>query len=196
MPVKRAYFNFYESFYRAASECGLSDAERLAFYDAMCAWAFDGAEPELEGAAKVAFTLARPNIEASPGLRGNRGGRPRRDGGDPPETPSAADAETQSETPSETQSETGFETQSKTYAKTGFETPSETSPSMKGKGRGNRKKGSSPKELPPSPPPPGAAPGAAAPPGTCPRCGSMLMADGDRARCPGCTAVFDRGEGR
>lgn len=194
MPVKRAYFNFYESFYRAASECGLSDAERLAFYDAMCAWAFDGTEPELEGAAKVAFTLARPNIEASPGLRGNRGGRPRRDGGDPPGTPSAAEtpSETQFETRSETKSETGFETGLETV----FETPSETSPSMKGKGRGNRKKGSSPKELPPSPPPAGAAPGAAAPPGTCPRCGSMLMADGDRMRCPGCTAVFDRREGR
>lgn len=196
--MRRAYFNFYESFYRAASECGLSDEERLAFYDAMCAWAFDGEEPELHGAVKVAFMLARPNIEASPGLRENRGGRPRK-GGEatsetPSETPSETTCVTDSETAYGTDTETQCETALETPAKTGFETQRKTSPSMKGKGRGSRKKGSSPKELPPSPPPTGAAPGGAAPPGECPRCGSFLIDDGGRLRCPGCTASFDRGE--
>ena len=56
-------FSFFESFYEAASE--LPDDQRLAFYDALTSYAFDGAEPELTGVLKVAWALAKPNIDSS-----------------------------------------------------------------------------------------------------------------------------------
>lgn len=71
-------FSFFESFYEAAK--GLSDADRLAFYDAVCAYAFDEIEPQFDGIMAVVWTLAKPNIDSSvkgqkAGSEGGRGNR-------------------------------------------------------------------------------------------------------------------------
>ncbi len=101
------YFPFYESFYRAAMECGLSDSQRLQFYDALCAYAFEGIAPEFEGVLKLAFTLCQPVVKTRKG----KGGRP---------------SKTVGETVAKTLSKTVSETVSKTE-ENGFENPFENS---------------------------------------------------------------------
>lgn len=95
MSNEGGYFPFYESFYTAAMECGLSDSQRLQFYDALCAYAFDGAVPEFEGVLKLAFTLCQPVVKTRKG----KGGRPSKTVG---ETVTKTVSETLSETVSET----------------------------------------------------------------------------------------------
>lgn len=56
-------FSFFESFGEAAME--LPDDQRLAFYDALVMYAFHGVEPEFTGILKVAWALAKPNIDTS-----------------------------------------------------------------------------------------------------------------------------------
>lgn len=56
-------FSFFESFGEAAAV--LPDEQRLAFYDALVAYAFRGEEPDFDGILKVAWALARPNIDSS-----------------------------------------------------------------------------------------------------------------------------------
>ena len=63
-------FSFFESFYEAAK--GLADEDRLAFFDAVCAYAFDGEEPGFEGLMSVVWALAKPNIDSS--VKGQRSG--------------------------------------------------------------------------------------------------------------------------
>lgn len=109
MDERKACFTFFESFYRAATECGLSDAQRLEFYDALCAYAFDGVEPEFDGALKLAFTLCRPVVKRKNGV----GGRPRK-----------AKAETVPKTVAETVSETVTKTVSENCFANSFENPS------------------------------------------------------------------------
>ena len=69
--------SFFASFYDAASDLG--DEDRLAFYDACFAYAFDGAEPRLSGVVNTIWKLVKPNLDNS--LRGQktglRGGRPK-----------------------------------------------------------------------------------------------------------------------
>ena len=54
-------FTFLRSYYEAAQ--GLSDAEQLAFYDALMRYAFEGEEPELTGIVKGLFILAKQSID-------------------------------------------------------------------------------------------------------------------------------------
>lgn len=57
-------FTFFES-YRDVAQL-MSDAERLAFYDALVGYGVCGEEPDdLEGAPLVAFTMARPSLDKS-----------------------------------------------------------------------------------------------------------------------------------
>lgn len=57
-------FTFWESFYEAVRE--IKDPEtRLALYDAMCRYAFDDEESDLEGIAKMIFAVMKPNIDYS-----------------------------------------------------------------------------------------------------------------------------------
>ena len=68
---------FFASFYDAASDLG--DEDRLAFYDACFAYAFDGVEPRLNGVVSIIWKLVKPNLDNS--IRGQktgtRGGRPK-----------------------------------------------------------------------------------------------------------------------
>lgn len=69
----------YRSFWEAAQ--ALPDKDRLAFWDAVIGYALDGVEPELSGMAKVAFILARPNIDSRNEMicAGKKGGRPKKE---------------------------------------------------------------------------------------------------------------------
>lgn len=73
---KRAFL-FYESYYRAADEMSVKD--KAAFVLALCAYIFDGTEPELKGTAKVAWLLTKPVIDSDVNRRknGKKGGRPK-----------------------------------------------------------------------------------------------------------------------
>ena len=73
---KRAFL-FYESYYRAADE--MSAKDKAAFVLALCAYIFDGTEPELKGTAKVAWLLTKPVIDSDVNRRknGKKGGRPK-----------------------------------------------------------------------------------------------------------------------
>ena len=66
--------NHYRSYYEVAKKL-TNPEERLAFYDAIEAYAFDGVEPEnLPFVVDLVFTQIRTNIDADLGRR--RGGSP------------------------------------------------------------------------------------------------------------------------
>lgn len=65
--MERTQFTFYESFFRAISRIKKA-ADRAAAYDAICAYALYGTEPDMDAlpdAAAIAFELSRPNLDAS-----------------------------------------------------------------------------------------------------------------------------------
>ena len=66
----------YRSYYEAIGS--LPEASRLALYDALMAYIFDGKELPLEGVDKVIFTLIKPNLDANYKRfeNGKKGGRP------------------------------------------------------------------------------------------------------------------------
>lgn len=69
---------FYRSFAESARE--IPDEDRLAFYDALLAYAFDDEDPEdINGIAKALFIIAKANIDANnrKAEAGKRGGRPK-----------------------------------------------------------------------------------------------------------------------
>ena len=72
----RDSFIFYRSFYESISE--LDEADKIALYGAICAYALDNIEPELKGPAKAVFMLIRPQIDANTRKyeNGCKGGRP------------------------------------------------------------------------------------------------------------------------
>lgn len=71
-------FIFYRSYYEAISEFSADD--RLALYDALIKFAFEGIETEFTGMKKAIFSMATPLISASIKnyQRGSKGGRPAR----------------------------------------------------------------------------------------------------------------------
>lgn len=77
----RKQFTFYSSFYAGISR--IEDAViRAEAYDAICAYALDGKEPDLDnmpGAAALAFIMAKPNLDASKkkAAAGKQGGKSR-----------------------------------------------------------------------------------------------------------------------
>lgn len=65
--MERGQFTFYNSFYRALRRIRKKSA-RADAYDAICAYALLGIEPDMEkmeDAAAIAFDLIRPNLDAS-----------------------------------------------------------------------------------------------------------------------------------
>ena len=72
----RDSFIFYRSFYESISE--LDEADKIALYGAICAYALDNIEPELKGPSKAVFMLIRPQIDANTRKyeNGCKGGRP------------------------------------------------------------------------------------------------------------------------
>lgn len=79
-----AYFNFREGLYEALRRFP-DDATRGRFVMGLCAFAFEGAEPDLGGSpeAEIAFSCVREQVEqqmatsARSAAAGSRGGRPR-----------------------------------------------------------------------------------------------------------------------
>lgn len=61
--TRREHFTFFASFYDALSD--LNDADRLACYDAICAFALTGKEPKVEGIASTVFKLIKPILGKS-----------------------------------------------------------------------------------------------------------------------------------
>lgn len=90
-------FIFYASFYEAISE--LDNESQLKVYQAVCAYALTGEEPEITGVASAMFKLMKPQIDANTKRRenGRRGGRPRTE-----EEPNENQTETEEE-PNENQ---------------------------------------------------------------------------------------------
>ncbi len=87
--MERSQFTFYESFFSAISRIR-KKSDRVDAYDAICAYALYGVEPQLDqmpDAAAIAFISARPNLDAS--RRKASGGRV---GGNAKQTESNAEA--------------------------------------------------------------------------------------------------------
>ncbi len=64
---KRPQFTFYGSFFQAIARIK-KKTDRCDAYDAICAYALRGVEPDLDAlpdAAAIAFELAKPNLDAS-----------------------------------------------------------------------------------------------------------------------------------
>lgn len=78
MSDKQEGFVFYRSFYKAIKK--LDDHTLAETVKAICAYALDGEEVELEGVAEIIFDMAQPQIDANTQKRGNGalGGRPRK----------------------------------------------------------------------------------------------------------------------
>ena len=75
-------FTFFRSYYESLSD--LEPESRLRLYDAIFAYAFDGAIPELSNVESVVFKLVKPTIDKSiqkyvssvkNGQKGGRGGK-------------------------------------------------------------------------------------------------------------------------
>lgn len=65
--MERSQFTFYESFYKAAHRIR-KKSDRADAYDAICAYALYGEEPDLGAlpdAVAIAFELSKPNLDAS-----------------------------------------------------------------------------------------------------------------------------------
>lgn len=70
-------FVFYRSFYEAANDLE-TDAEKLAFIDALIQYALYGKEPQLTGALRAMFHLVKPQIDKNNTRyeNGKKGGAP------------------------------------------------------------------------------------------------------------------------
>ena len=65
--MERSQFTFYESFFKAISRIK-KDSDRGKAYDAICAYALYGIEPDMDtlpDSAAIAFELSKPNLDAS-----------------------------------------------------------------------------------------------------------------------------------
>ena len=65
--MNRSQFTFYDSFFRDISRIKKA-SDRAAAYDAICAYALYGTEPDIDqlpDAAAIAFEVAKPNLDAS-----------------------------------------------------------------------------------------------------------------------------------
>lgn len=106
--MKEQGFWFYASFRDAAAH--LQDADRLALYDALLAYAIDGDEPECGGVVGAMMALMIPNINASRaraersranGMRGGRRNNPEATQTEPKRNPDESQSEP-AENPDET----------------------------------------------------------------------------------------------
>lgn len=77
--MTRTQFTFYESFFKAVKRIRKA-SDRAAAYDAICAYALYGTEPDMEAlpeSVAIAFEVVRPNLDSSrrKSENGKRGGR-------------------------------------------------------------------------------------------------------------------------
>ena len=74
--MNRDSFIFYRSFFESINE--LESNDRIALFEAICAYALDGIEPTMKGPAKAIFMLIRPQLDANTRkyVNGCKGGRP------------------------------------------------------------------------------------------------------------------------
>ena len=73
MSERRKQFTFYRSYYDAVLHLNKRDQRDVLM--ALCAYAIDGAEPNLTGAAATAFILIRPTLDSSRRKADNRIGK-------------------------------------------------------------------------------------------------------------------------
>lgn len=90
--MERSQFTFYESFFRAVSRIK-KKPDRAEAYDAICAYALYGIEPnldELSDSAAIAFELSKPNLDASrrKANNGKKGGEAKQTESKPKQTES------------------------------------------------------------------------------------------------------------
>lgn len=76
--MKRDSFVFYRSFYKAMNDLPPDVHKRII--TAICEYALDGTEPELDGISYTVFELIRPQIDANNTryINGSKGGRPKK----------------------------------------------------------------------------------------------------------------------
>ena len=76
--MERDSFVFYRSFYKALN--GLPPDVHKEIITAICEYALDGTEPELDGISYTVFELIRPQIDANNKryVNGAKGGRPKK----------------------------------------------------------------------------------------------------------------------
>ena len=74
----RDSFIFYRSFYESFD--GLSKKDKLLLFDAVCNYALNGIEPELNGVPLSMFKLLKPQLDANNRRfeNGKKGGRPKK----------------------------------------------------------------------------------------------------------------------
>ena len=63
MEAERKAFSFYRSYYEASKD--LPREAQADFLMAICAYIFDGVEPDLQGVASAMFKLAKPTLDTS-----------------------------------------------------------------------------------------------------------------------------------
>lgn len=63
MEAERKAFSFYRSYYEASKD--LPKEAQADFLMAICAYIFDGVEPDLQGVASAMFKLAKPTLDTS-----------------------------------------------------------------------------------------------------------------------------------
>ena len=63
MESERKAFSFYRSYYEASKD--LPKEAQADFLMAICAYIFEGVEPDLQGVASAMFKLAKPNLDTS-----------------------------------------------------------------------------------------------------------------------------------
>lgn len=63
MEAERKAFSFYRSYYEASKD--LPREEQADFLMGICAYIFDGVEPDLQGVASAMFKLAKPTLDTS-----------------------------------------------------------------------------------------------------------------------------------
>lgn len=113
--MDRSQFTFYESFFEAISRIK-KKADRADAYDAICAYALYGTEPDLESLASnaaVAFILSKPNLDASrrKAASGKKGGTKKQTGS----KSEANDKQTESEKEKEKEGEKEIEIENECY---------------------------------------------------------------------------------
>ena len=113
--MDRSQFTFYESFFEAISRIK-KKADRADAYDAICAYALYGTEPDLESLASnaaVAFILSKPNLDASrrKAASGKKGGTKKQTGS----KSEANDKQTESEKENEKEGEKEIEIENECY---------------------------------------------------------------------------------
>lgn len=169
-------FMFFSSYYDAAKL--LPESEQGPFLMGLFAYAFDGVEPEFDGAAAIAFVLVRPNIDAS--MKRSK--------------TNAENAKAERKATAKANGKATAKATAKADGKTiALATPSLEKEKEKEKEKDREGNFSQEKNFPPSVTAVGASAAKAAPP-RCPLCDSRLVRNTQTGRwdCPGCMESYDR----